>query len=284
MTTIVKKFELDGDKFEVRYPTTKQMNAAKVESNAVFSEALSKNALLREQLDSLLEKRGEWNKEKQEKHQTLSAEISELENLIQRGGVKKSQGRDWAIQLRRKRLELDELLSNKLRLDGMTAEGQAQNAYFNKLISLCSYKNGKSYFKDVDDYLVQASTETGVRCASELYSMLMGVDSGSENLIENSFLKRFKYVDDDFRLINEDGHLVDVDGRLVNEDGAWVDSEGLPVDEDGNPLDKEEVEELPWLDDEGVEIQETKEEEKEENEEKAEKLEDAEEPPDGSGV
>ena len=35
----------------------------------------------------------------------------------------------------------------------------------------------------------------------------------------NDFLKKYKFVDDEFNFINEDGHRVNRQGQLIDEDG-----------------------------------------------------------------
>jgi hypothetical protein len=152
-------------------------------------------------------------------------------------------------------------------LDNHTAEGQADNARFNYLISSCLVysSNKEKYFKTYEEYLSRASEPVAIKAAQVLANMLYGLDNDYEKkLPENKFLIKYKFVDDKLRLINKDGHLVDLEGRLVdsngryvNEKGEYVDKNGVPVDINGDYI----TDFKPFTDDEGnpVVLEETKE-------------------------
>ena len=133
------------------------------------------------------------------------------------------------------------------------------------------------YFADQKAYDSQMGEPWVVEASSELANMLYGLDPDYEtNLVENKFLKEFKFVNEDLRFINDDGHLVDSEGRLINEDGKFiayhtkeaeeaqdqsqiyfVNADGEEVvsvtDESGNEtwVKKSVVERKPFLDDDG---------------------------------
>lgn len=85
--------------------------------------------------------------------------------------------------------------------------------------------------------------------------MLYGLDNDYENnLPENKFLKKYKFIDQKLRLIDKKGRLIDSEGRLIDESGRYVDDNGSFVDKFGNKVDADGdyiVEQQPFLDDNG---------------------------------
>ena len=63
--------------------------------------------------------------------------------------------------MRKLRDDLRELISSRTNLDNNTAEGQADNARFNYLVSCCLVysDNKKGYFNSYEDYLNRSSEE-----------------------------------------------------------------------------------------------------------------------------
>jgi hypothetical protein len=155
------------------------------------------------------------------------------------------------------RAKVRELIGVKTNLDNLTAEGQADNARFNYLVSSCTvYKdNNQPYFSSMEDYLTRSTDIVAIKGAQTLANMIYGLDNDYEsNLPENKFLKQFKFIDSKLRLINKEGKLVDEEGRLVDEFGRFIDSDGKYVDKFGNRIDEDGkyiVETQPFLDDDG---------------------------------
>jgi hypothetical protein len=142
--------------------------------------------------------------------------------------------------IKRLREEMRDLISVRTNLDNHTAEGQADNARFNYLISSCLVysSNKEKYFKSYEDYLSRASEPVAIKAAQVLANMLYGLDNDYEKkLPENKFLVKYKFVDEKLRLINKDGHLVDLEGRLVDSNGRYVNDKGEYVDKNGVPVD-----------------------------------------------
>jgi hypothetical protein len=142
-------------------------------------------------------------------------------------------------------------------LDSHTAEGQADNARFNYLVSACVvYKNnGNKYFKNYEDYLNRASDPVSFIAAQKLASIMYGLDSDFEKkLPENKFLLKYKFVNDNLELVDNKGRLIDASGRLIDQNGRFINEEGKFIDKDGNLVDESGdflVEFQPFLDDNG---------------------------------
>tara|TARA_Y100000310_G_scaffold122228_2_gene120881 strand:- start:1978 stop:2883 length:906 start_codon:yes stop_codon:yes gene_type:complete len=247
--------------FSITEVTLQQQNEATKVYNRAFRDALESGALLRNKLEDYMRNQGLWNDEKQADLELLQKEILDKEKQLAKGGIRLSVAKDTAMEMSEKRVEIRTMLMERNSLDGSTAEGQADNAKFDYLVSASLVYNdsNKPYFKDLADYRNRntepVALEAAKRCAQKLY----GLDSNHEhNLAENKFLKEFSFIDEDLRLINNDGKLVDREGNLVNEDGRYIDEDGNLVDVDGNPVTVEgeyDFERQPFLNEDGKPIE-----------------------------
>ena len=223
----VKGEDNDGNEVVVivKRPTAQCYNKSQIAYNKSFREALDSGALLRQKLTDYMREQGIWDEKKEEQYEALVKEISDREEALKGGGIRLSEAKQIALQLKVKREEFKELLSENNALDNNSAEGQADNARFVSLISSCIYDaSGNSpKFADVQAYEAQADQPWASQAASELANMLYNLDPNyDKNLEENKFLKEFNFVDEELRLINDEGHLTDVDGRLINEEGRFI--------------------------------------------------------------
>lgn len=233
-----------------------QREATKV-YNTAFSDALKAKAVVRAKLDDLLVEQGLWDDKKQNKFTELQSQILDGERKLAKGGISLSEAKTVALNMKKIREELRELISVKTNLDTHTAEGQADNARFNYLVSACTVYNDnkKRYFKSYDDYINKSADLVAITAAQNLAGMLYGLDADYETkLPENKFLKDYKFVDEKLRLVNKEGKLVDENGRLIDENGRFINEKGEFVDKDGNIVTKDGeyvVEFSPFLDDDG---------------------------------
>jgi hypothetical protein len=243
--------------FVVRSPSIQDQKEATKVYNTAFSDALKSKAIVRAKLDDLMVEQGLWDDAKQIRFATLQAQILEGERKLAKGGISLREAKEEALKMKKLREDLRELISVKTSLDTHTAEGQADNARFNYLVSACTvYKdNNRPYFNSYEDYNSRSGDSVAVLAAQNLAGMLYGLDSDyEEKLPENKFLKQYKFVDEKLRLINKEGKLVDVEGRLIDENGRFINDKGEFVDKNGNLVDKDGdyvVEFSPFLDDEG---------------------------------
>ena len=172
---------------------------------------------------------GVWDDKKQKKYEKFVNDISEKEDLLKGGGIRLSNAKKIAFELKELRVEFRDLLAERNALDANSVEGQADNARFDYLVSATFVYNdsNKPYFKDLADYRNKNTEAVSLEAARRLAQKLYGLDSNHEqNLAENKFLREFDFVDEDLRLLNKDGKLVDREGNLVNEDGRYIDEEG----------------------------------------------------------
>lgn len=243
--------------FIVKSPSTNDQKEASKIYNQTFSDSIKAKAVIRAKIDELLEEQGLWDTNKQQKLSKLQSEILDRERILAKGGISLSEARNHALEMRKLRGEVRDLISVKTSLDNMTAEGQADNARFNYLVSACTvYKdNDQPYFINMEDYLTKSTDIVAIKAAQTLANMMYGLDNDYEaNLPENKFLKQYKFIDSKLRLINKDGKLVDEEGRLIDEDGRYINSEGKFVDKYGYLVDIDGeyiIDSKPFLDDDG---------------------------------
>lgn len=262
--------------FLVRSPSLQDQREATKIYNQTFSEALKARAVVRAKLDDILVEQGLWDATKQAQFTKYQSDILDGEKKLAKGGISLSEAKNIALDMRRNRAELRDLIAVKTNLDTHTAEGQADNARFNYLVSVCTVYNDskEQYFKSYEEYLNRSSDPVSILAAQNLAGMLYGLENDyEEKLPENKFLKQYKFVDEKLRLVNKEGKLVDDKGRLVDENGRFINEKGQFIDKDGNLVDVDGdyvVDFKPFLDDEGkpVVLDENKEtkDEKENNE------------------
>ena len=272
------KIEDKDVKFLVRSPSFKNQREAQKVYNTAFTDAIKSDAVVRAKMEDVLREQGIWNDEKEKELTELQNEIIKAERVLAQGGISLKKAKSIALEMKETRDKIRELLMDRNSLDNNSAEGQADNTRFNYLVTVCTvYKDTeKPYFKDMDDYLEKNTDPVAVKAAQVLANMLYGLSEDYEqDLAENKFLKKYKFIDEKLRLINNKGQLVDEEnrlidenGRFINEKGEYVDKFGFRIDFDGNYV----VEFSPFLDDDGkpVEVAAVKEEEPVKAEEPAE--------------
>lgn len=269
-----------GDKeieFTVVSPSLKDRKEADKIYNNAFTEALQSKAVVRARLDDLLVDQGLWDENKQQKFDTLQKNILDNEKKLAQGGIPLKAAREIALEMRKDRAQMRELISVKTNLDTHTAEGHADNAKFNYLVYACTLnkETQTKYFNSYEDYMERSSEEVAVLAAQNLANMIYGLEANYEHkLPENEFLINYKFVNKDLRFINKEGKLVDEEGRLVDESGRFINEAGEYVDKYGNPVDSEgdyKVDFAPFLDDEGNPVELEKEEKTEETSKKTTK-------------
>jgi|TARA_B100001094_G_C18192244_1_gene808070 hypothetical protein len=251
--------QVDGKavEFLVQSPTLHQQREGQKVYNQAFSDAVKSGSIVRAKLDDLLKDQGLWDDNKQARFMAIQTELNDCEKQLATGGISLQNAKGVALKMKNLREELKDLISVRTNLDTHTAEGQADNARFNYLVSCCLVysSNKKVYFSSYEDYLNRSSDPIGVMGAQKLAAMLYGLDSEFEKkLPENKFLINYKFVNDDLRFVNPAGQLVDEDGRRVDENGRYVNEAGKFVDRDGTLVSADGdyvVDFVPFTDDSG---------------------------------
>lgn len=224
---IIESVDKDGNsvRIKLKTPGPQEYRDSQIEYNKAFRKALDSGALLRQKLSDYMTEQGIWNKEKQEKNDKYINEIQEKEQVLKSGGIKLSEAKQIALDLRRLRFQFREFIAERNILDQNTVEGQADNARFTELVRLCMVNpnTNQPYFQTQKDFDASGDQPWVVKASSELASIIYGLDPDYDNkLTENKFLKEFEFVNEELSLINEKGHTVDIEGRLIDDDGRFV--------------------------------------------------------------
>lgn len=217
---------------EIHKPTPKIEAEGNMASSKVFAKLVKEKGedgksayILRSQLNSYLADIGIYSDDDIKDINTFGDRIKELEELLAKGGRKKSEGREAAIELRKLRYAMYTLLMRQTQFDKNTVEHFADNARMNYLVTKCiCFEGGTPIWNNVDDYEGDSDLQ---EMLAEPISILAGMISSYDpefenNLPENKFLKKYGFCDDKYRLINKDGHLIDTLGNLIDEDGNQV--------------------------------------------------------------
>lgn len=232
-----------------------------VELTALIRRSASTDAQLlsRQQLEQHLSDLGIWTENDSRQFLQLQLELRSLELKLRKGGIKISEAKKIALEMKTKRATLSILYSRRVQFDSITMESMADNKKFKFLIVKCvvTAKNDTPFFADIEDYEARQNEQAAVDVATALAGQVYGYNQYAEaNLVENQWLREFKFADNQGRLIDKDNRLIDIDGRLIDKDGRFinkqgefVDDKGRLVDEDGNFI----VETKPFIDDRIVE-------------------------------
>lgn len=232
----------DGQKIKivVKKPSNRVTTEAQRRGAITWNQCVQQGIMTKKELEKFMKERGIWDEEKTTEQKTLVTSINDLEKQIylSRGRVKIGKAKDLAIEMRKKRIELRELLTERITFETNSAESISENTKFDYIVSQCTFDtNGEKIYASLDDYETRADDPIAFSAAQALAEMMFQMDKDFESsLPENKFLKRFKLVNDDLSLINKDGHTVDVDGSLINDLGHYLDEDGGRIDKEGNKL------------------------------------------------
>lgn len=234
----------DGSKVKilVKKPSAQLINKAQQIGAKVWTDSIKNGLFTKLTLSEFMRKNGIWDESKDKEQSEITSSIQRLEREIALGingrKLKVSEGKEKALQIRRLRNDLRELIAERIGLEANTAEGLADNAKFNFLVANCTYyENGEKVYSDLEDYEGRSDDDIAFNAAAALGEMLYNLDSSYEsNLPENQFLKKFNLVDDELSLIDKNGNRVDIDGTRVNDKGWLVNESGQRIDREGNLL------------------------------------------------
>jgi len=248
VTTIeftVKKDDKDIA-LKVVKPTHKQRLESEKVRNTVFREAIKSGAFIMDELFNELKKRGFWDEDKDSKIKDLQDFIVGGVSRLNDGGFDILDAKKLALEISAKRVELANLATIRGNYADKTAEGQANNASFDYLVSQCVVYNtndnlsGKPYFASYEDYLNRKADDDSIEVAGKFFELIYNKisDDSIASLPENQFLKEFGFVNDELKLVDEQGRLVDENGRLIDAEGYYINEAGQRIDIYGNLVDE----------------------------------------------
>jgi|TARA_R110000824_G_scaffold274482_2_gene463183 hypothetical protein len=228
----------------VQKPSNKIITASDKHKAKVWNQCLSDGILTKMELAHTMRERNIWDEDKDKRQIEIIANIGKTEkSLYVDDGKKKtlSSGKDMAIEIRKLRNELRDLMGEKISLEENTAESISENAKFDYMVSECTkYENGERVYESLDDYNSKSADEVAIAAAGKLAQILYSLDSNFENnLPENKWLTHYGLTDKDGHLINEDNQTIDTSGRVVNDEGHYINGDGKRTDIDGNLLEED---------------------------------------------
>lgn len=216
------RLEINDNVYFVKKPSPKDSSDAQLYSSKIFNEARKNGAILKIKLQEYLMEQGIWTQEKQTKLLDIVTKMVEIEENLAKGKngkfKTKSEAKKAALELRVLRYEQNSLLMETRDLESYTVEGQAENAKFDYLCSICILDvNQNRIFKSIDEYYENADEEYVKKCAEELsYLLYPDVDrEWQKKLPENKFLIENKFVNDNLELVDENGNRIDINGEKI---------------------------------------------------------------------
>ena len=157
----------------VQKPTNSIISGSDRYRAKIWNQCLADDILTKMELGKTLKDRGVWNEDKEKEQIELVRKISETETDLYVGGDGKtrsvSTGKDMAIGMRKHRIALRNIMSEKISLEENTAESISENAKFDYLVSECAkYENGERIYSSLEDYNSKSSDEIAIAAATKL--------------------------------------------------------------------------------------------------------------------
>lgn len=207
----------------IKKPNHKQLTEAQFYSASIFNKAKDSGMLLQSNLDAWLEDQKLFTKEEKLRVKELEQKIADGEQALttkkHKDGrqVKLSEGRQIAIDMNLARLQLRLLYAKRKQYDEFTIEGTVENARFDHLVSTCVFKeNGEPVFTDIEDYYDKKEEPYASEAAYKLMGLVFGIDEDwQKKTVENEFLLKYNFVDNDLNFIDKDGNPVNAKGDKI---------------------------------------------------------------------
>lgn len=225
----------------IKKPNHKQMSEAQFYAATVFNKARDSGMILKANLNAWLEEQKLFTKEDRMKVRELELKLAEGEKALTTKKhadgrpVKLSEGRQIAVDMNIARTQLRLLDAKRQSYDEFTVEGTVENARFDYLVSACVFdEEGKLVFTDVDDYYDRKDEPFANDAAYKLMVLVFGVDEDwQKKTVENEFLLKYKFVNEDLNFVDKDGNLVNAKGdKITKEDETPVETEPVSFVDD----------------------------------------------------
>lgn len=237
--------------FFIKRPTSKDFRDAKLYANTNAARVIkSGDFVTRSMTREMVTKAGLWTDEDDKRLTEISQKINTNLEKLKQGGIKKSEGRQIAIETDDLRTQQMRLLSKINELDKFTIEAQTENDEFDYLFFSCFLnESGERVFSSVDEYKEKATDEPYIYPANEqLQEIVYGFGKAVDivkNRPEYKFLVQHKFVDENLQFIDKDGNHIDRLGNLLPKDDDLVNN----TNEEENKVTPEENEIGEFLDD-----------------------------------
>lgn len=149
-------FKVEDKEYAVVSPTNKQLREATHIYNRAFASAVRGGALLREEMEKILEERDIWNDDIAEKFRTKQEEFAKLRVKLAELDSEKEvkEVTKLSNKLAKLRTDMERMIAPKISSETNTAQGQAEQERFNFLVSVCTVYNDteKQVYSSYDDF------------------------------------------------------------------------------------------------------------------------------------
>lgn len=210
---IDKQFEVFDDNqerilLEVRDPEFDEYEASKrvyAEKVSELIKTSSNKLLLRSQLEDWLEETGVWSQKDQDKIDQLRTEIHDLYKKLNKGNIKLSEAREFAIQMAEKRGKMAQIMIKRQTFDDATVEAIAEQEQKDYLVFACTYIVGeeKRYWDTFEDCKYDKLNPVYRQAMLRVNNYIYNIDPEIEKqLPENKFLLKYGFVDENMNFID----------------------------------------------------------------------------------
>lgn len=185
---------LDGKNYVIKTPGSKEIANAKKISSIKFREYLEEGLYLRDELESVLAKRGAWNDEKRKNLEKTQQTIEDLTAKLEDESLSIEFRKQIAEQIQYFRIILTLLNAQYNELYKHTVESKVDDDYFDSLVSECLYnEDGTKVYKSLEDYKEKATEELAITAATKLAEVVYGINPEWKDLLpEKVFLKKLE--------------------------------------------------------------------------------------------
>lgn len=243
--------DIDGNDVTVFVipPSKSDYREADVVEKKMFAKLINEKdengkstAILRSRLYEIAEQQGLWDEEKSEQEIALARKINENIDKLKKGGIKLSEGRELALEITECRQKINAMHAPLSDLKRYSVESQCMDAAFEFLFVKCLRdEDGNQIYQTVEEYKDGPDHPWLFEASSYFANSYYGLEDNWENeLPENKFLIKYKFVDEELNFIDKDGNKVTRDGTPVKEveEEKKEEEEFAPfVDDEGNPVE-----------------------------------------------
>lgn len=214
------EFKVGDKEYYVTKPSARQEKDGMIVFAKTLTKALKEGIMSHDKLDKVIRDEGVWDDDKQKKVLEIAEFLTVGIHKLSAGGIKLSDARTLAIQMRTKRFEYIQLVLEKTRLEGCTAEAIADRERTDFFVSVCvKNSDGSKVFSSLEDYQEKQDSELGNVVSSKFAKLYNGYeeDLGFSKYPENEFLLKYKFTNEKLELVDKDGKFVDVEGNTMEE-------------------------------------------------------------------
>jgi len=173
--------------FYVIRPTNETIRNADRFRTKIWTECTDDKIPTKKQLSQIMLKNGSWSDQKAQQEIDITRDILKLEKELyggpsdRRKKPKLSDGRKKAIEIRRLRLQLRDLIAERISLEENSAENLADNARFDYLVAHSTfYQDGRRVYKDFNDYNNRSADDLAFAAAQIIAEMVYNIDAEFE--------------------------------------------------------------------------------------------------------